>query len=523
MKGYSATFALRRRLRRALGRGSAITLHRKLAYALIIFSISFGVKSLQAVDLAPVMYTPDQPAAGMTIEYESGAQSILRGDGLLIPRITDRSDTTPLEHPPGYSIFLSAIYRVAGSNYFRVQLIQNIINSITPVMLFLIAGFVISWRVGFASGIFAAVWHHLSYQSNILLPDSLTALPILIGVYFLIKAEREHGRGPWRYALAGAMIGLSVWLRPNALMLGPFLAVSLMLWSYRFTGSGRRRVLLALASVLVIAPITIRNYVVYRQFVPVQVGMGLNLWTGIAQGGGERFGAQIYDRLVAAQEAVTYGDPRYGSSWYTPDGIKRDHDRLKKGLAVVATHPLWYAGSVLRRMAHMLNYSADASLVLKATDTRLIDVGAQDREIIDAKVAQGAALAAREQPLAPPGRCLAPGKSLAYFRPLARAAQRLEKETVLIFMFVGAVALFLLSSRRAFLLLMTPAYYFLAQSLVHTEIRYTLPMHYFLFVCAAIGWVVTCYSCLSAAKYLRNRLLTQSTQSEGALQPAKRP
>jgi hypothetical protein len=35
-----------------------------------------------------------------------------------------------------------------------------------------------------------------------------------------------------------------------------------------------------------------------------------------------------------------------------------------------------------------------------------------------------------------------------------------------------------------------PLYYFLFQSAMHTEFRYTLPMQYFLFVFAAVAWVI---------------------------------
>jgi hypothetical protein len=39
------------------------------------------------------------------------------------------------------------------------------------------------------------------------------------------------------------------------------------------------------------------------------------------------------------------------------------------------------------------------------------------------------------------------------------------------------------------LLLTVPLYYLLFQSFTHTEFRYTLPMHYFLFIFAATAWL----------------------------------
>jgi len=47
-----------------------------------------------------------------------------------------------------------------------------------------------------------------------------------------------------------------------------------------------------------------------------------------------------------------------------------------------------------------------------------------------------------------------------------------------------------LAPRRTLLLMAVPIYYLLVQSTMHLEFRYTLPMHYFLFVLAATVWVL---------------------------------
>ena len=66
----------------------------------------------------------------------------------------------------------------------------------------------------------------------------------------------------------------------------------------------------------------------------------------------------------------------------------------------------------------------------------------------------------------------------------------MTKEAMLLFILIGAAALFALSWRRSLFILMVPMYYFLIQSMMHTEFRYTLPMHYFLFVFAAVTWTL---------------------------------
>ena len=58
------------------------------------------------------------------------------------------------------------------------------------------------------------------------------------------------------------------------------------------------------------------------------------------------------------------------------------------------------------------------------------------------------------------------------------------------FILIGAFLLFAASWRRALLVATVPLYYFIFQSFIHTEFRYTLPMQYFLFVFAATVWTI---------------------------------
>jgi hypothetical protein len=76
-----------------------------------------------------------------------------------------------LSKAPGYSIFLSSIYSLFGRDFFTVQTVQNLINSLSPVLIFLFTGLALSWRVGLVAGPLAGLSHHLGYLSNLILPD----------------------------------------------------------------------------------------------------------------------------------------------------------------------------------------------------------------------------------------------------------------------------------------------------------------------------------------------------------------
>lgn len=463
-------------LARALATRQPATARTKLIFAVSIFVLAFAVRSLHAVDLAPLMYTNEQPFNGLAESYDLRAVSILRGEGLLGPYNIDPSDTRWLTQAPGYSIFLSPVYQTLGRDFYKAQLVQNALNSFSPVLIFLIAGSLISWRVGVVSGALAALSHHLAHISNFVLPDAMHALPVLGAIYLLLVARRSR-YSYWLYATAGLLIGLATWLRAQTMLLGLFLLVILTLTSARRWPVLKRAALMAAISILAIAPITIRNYVVYGAFIPLQVGTGILLWEGIADASGDRFGAVKTDTEVADQEAVLYNDPRYAGSWATPDGIKRDHDRTKRSLDLILHHPIWYSGVMIERCGEMLKYSAHAPLVLTLSQSksqqRTLPIKRGWNEIASADDSS-----------------LAAGKNFFFLRPVVRGLQRITKETMLVFIILGAMILFAASWRRALLISVVPAYYFLFQSAMHTEFRYTLPMQYFMFVFAATVWVL---------------------------------
>ena len=467
-----------------------------MLFGLLIFLVSFTTKSLMAVDLAPSIYTSAQ-ASGRS-EFERDAASIMEGRGLLVPDNWDASDTSLLFHAPGYSIFLSAVYSTFGRSRFNAQLVNNIINSASAVLLFLIAGTLLTWPVGVAAGLLTAVSHHLSYFSNFILPDSLSAFPILVAIYLLIRFRRSRARPFWLYALVGFFIGSTVWLRPNALLLGPFLAIAVTLIFAGRWRELRRSWVIAAVSFLVIAPITIRNYIIYREFVPVSANLGMVLWEGIGDASGDRFGAVTTDQAVAEQEAVWYGDPRYGESWASPDGIKRDRDRTRRSMNVILSHPFWFLGAMLGRMGEMVKYSAHAPLVYKECDRAAL----AENEEASADEKRGKRKATADTSV------LEIGKSICWMRPPVRAFQRLAKESMLPMIFIGVLLVFTLSRRRALFLLIVPVYFLIFQSIVHFEFRYTIPIHYFLFIFAATAWVAIATVIYRGARRLIRKVLS---------------
>jgi hypothetical protein len=455
---------------------------RRAAWLAALFVLAFVVRSLYAVDQAPDMYTPEQEGTRMAQRYDDAARSILSGDGVLWPRVRDKEKTGLLARPPGYALYLAAVYKTLGHSFFAAQVVQNLLTSLACVLMVLAAARLASWPAAVAGGLVAALAPPLGYVSALVLPDGLSALPLLAALLILAYVHPEGRAGVWTSVVAGALVGAGVWLRPNVVLLPPFLSLILVIVARDRRRGLRHAVALSLAAVLVVLPITIRNYAVFGAFVPVSINGGLTLWQGVADAGGVEVGAKRHDTLVAEEEAERYANPRYRDWWAEPDGILRDQDRYRRALEVIRAHPGRFAGVMLRRMWEMVDYAAGVVPEVLHDAPPLPSRssgpgGARDDEA---------------------SRWLAPGRAAAPLRPPLAWTQRLLGLVLLPLVLVGATLLARRDWRRTALLLGVSFYYLLSESAFIYEWRVVAPMHYGLFAAAGAA--------LAAAGALLGRL-----------------
>lgn len=321
-----------------------------------IFFSGLGVRLLYWQDNAVDLSLTDTLSRNMALQYRREARLMLEEGRILFPRKqADPSDARMIIHPPGYSIVMAASFKLFGETETPLRVLQIICDAGAAVMVFFIAAELLPLAVAILAASLMALSPHAAYYSLRLSPDSLAVLPILFAVYLIIKARRK--RSLYTIAAAGVMLGLSCWLRANSLLLAPFLAI-MMAMLFEPRKRLRLSVVLAAAAVVVISPIMIRNWVVYHHFVPVALPAGVNLVQGIAELDKEgKFGMPLSDPDVLKADVEWNNRPDYGGHMWAPDGIERDHTRFAKGLEVIRSHPLWYAGAMLRRAIFMISYN----------------------------------------------------------------------------------------------------------------------------------------------------------------------
>ena len=310
-----------------------------LVPAFLILLLALGIRFLTWQD---IHLEVGRMQTSVTENYKDSAHQLLRGDLRAFA-----TDLDLMGHPPGYPILLAGIFKVFGDSDTAIEFIQMFADSAACVLVFMIAAQLLPMSVAIIAGLLAAFSPQFAYYSALLLPDSLAVVPVLLALYFIVRARRHPSL--LNFAAAGALVGLSCWLRANALLLAPFLAAVTPVLTER----GKRlraSAAIIFGALLVIAPITIKNAIVFHHFVPLSLGAGQTLLEGIAEyDEAGRFNIPKTDLGIMRQEADWYGRPEYAVMLFTPDGIRRERCRIARGLSVIRSNPAWFAGVMFRR------------------------------------------------------------------------------------------------------------------------------------------------------------------------------
>jgi len=439
------------------------------------------VRALTANLLRAHLDDPGWFPSGIYGTFDRQAQDWLDGRASIF-WIDDSSRTDKAIYAPGYPLWLALIYKLSDSR--SAAIIQNVQWVLDSFAVLLVAGVGVtaySWRVGLWAGAIAALWPLPATYGAVPLADAPTSWIVVGATWMLLLAAKREGLG-WALG-AGALIGASCWLRANAMLLVFFWALAILLLAQ---ASWPRRALLAasvlVAAVLVIAPIVWRNAAAFHLFVPTGLGAGTNLIEGLGETerGAREFGLSASDRGVLDQERAELNVPPNASfDLYYPDGIQRDRARTRKAMRIIAQHPFWYAGSVLNRMAAVLKYAGEPNGIYGSAGINITS-----------------------------RKCLPPqrqGGTLAFFVNVLGMFQSVLRYVLLPLMIVGVILAFRLDRCITMLLMVTVFYYLVVGSLMHTHIRYGLPMQALLTVFGGLT-----LSCL--AKFARTRSVSALTQ-----------
>src|SRR5262249_40113245 len=243
-------------------------LRNRLAVGALIFLVAFGVRVLSWQDTT-VEVRKVQTA--VTADYYRVAE-LLRAGGVrsFLSVASPLADLNNLGHPPGYSILWAGL----GTSETAIQFVQITSDSLAAVMIFLIVAELLPLSAGVVAGLLAALSPQFAWNSVLLLPDSISVLPILLAIYLIARAAKNPRI--LTFVVAGMLVGVSCWLRANALLLTLFIAAAVVLLgkggkqklrqNQPITGlslSLRFALAVVLGTILIILLLTVRNAIVF--------------------------------------------------------------------------------------------------------------------------------------------------------------------------------------------------------------------------------------------------------------------
>lgn len=185
----------------------------------------------------------------------------------------------PYFRAPLYPALLGVVYKVFGHDYLVPRVIQALLGSLSCGLLFLVGRLVFGRVVGAVAGFVAAgYWMSIYFDGELLIPTLIVFLDLLL-VWLLLRAA--HARGKVAYGLAGVALGLSAIARPNVLLFGPAIVIWLVVLHRRELIRGLVYVAcVTTGCLLVVLPITVRNYVVGHDVVLIASQGGVNFYIG---------------------------------------------------------------------------------------------------------------------------------------------------------------------------------------------------------------------------------------------------
>jgi hypothetical protein len=311
----------------------------------VFLAVSVLVRLGAAIYLGDVVEA--LPGTHDQLSYDALAQNVAVGRGFVFDQdwYPFTKASTPTAHWSFlYVSYLAAFYAVVGHHPLVPRLVQAVaVGLLTPWLVYRLGRRTLGEAVGLAGAAGVAGYAYLVYYAATLMTEPfyicalLWALDVLQRISYAAQERGSGANGPGRERLKwqwgcwlelGLAWGIATLLRQQVLLLLPVLLAWLMWATWRRVPI-RQFCLSAAVSLTVVAafilPWTVRNYVAYRAFLPLNSNVGWALYAANHPEQGSRFEplnlppvpeewrglneAELNSRLTAAGLQFVLDDP----------------------------------------------------------------------------------------------------------------------------------------------------------------------------------------------------------------------
>jgi hypothetical protein len=214
------------------------------------------------------------------VSYDALARSLLDGRGY---SFTEKwYPFTPANTPTAhwsflYPLYLAGVYAVTGYHPLAARLFQGVVGgALLCFLVFKIGSRAATEETGLVGAALAAIYGYFIYYNAALMTETFFVVLILLTLH--LGLELKENPTPLRWVGLGLSLGLAGLLRQTVLLFIPFLLFWLFL-ELRNRGIHRWHFFIPVViTFLLIAPWTLRNYLIYREFLLLNSNAGYALF-----------------------------------------------------------------------------------------------------------------------------------------------------------------------------------------------------------------------------------------------------
>ena len=276
--------------------------------------------------------------------YDSWAQRVAAGRGY---------GAEPFYMAPLYPYVLALAYKLLGHNLTLVYVLQHTLGMLNLLMVYILGRRLFGHRSGLIAMGFMMLYGPLMYLESKLLTETLAIALNLTSLLLLIRAlDRPSAL---RFLAAGLVMGLSVLCRPVAAIAVVLVVLWLILRRAHLRQSGFRlayTAILLLGTALIILPVTVRNYVIGKDFAVIGTNLGMVFAQSNSQyaigvsiplpGFSSALTSQQQEEIQKASAALGHPvDPSESSAYWFRLGMNNIRERPGRFLALLGKKLVW--------------------------------------------------------------------------------------------------------------------------------------------------------------------------------------
>jgi 4-amino-4-deoxy-L-arabinose transferase-like glycosyltransferase len=263
--------------------------HLRWVLALVLLALALRIAWVAAVNPDPLDGRFDD-----TLVYDRSAEALAEGKGYI------NLEGKPTAHwPIGYSGVVASLYFVFGRNLLAPKALNVFLGAATVVAVYVLGARLFDRRVGLVAAALLALFPSQIFFSTLVMTEVffaalLTLVTLLVVLWTLPpradpprqaagrppSAEGNERPAAYKLLLLGLLLGYGAIMRGEG---GVVVLVVLLIWWLSRSGWRpllRSSALLLAGVMLVMAPWTIRNFIVFRAPVFVSTAMGYAFWQG---------------------------------------------------------------------------------------------------------------------------------------------------------------------------------------------------------------------------------------------------